>query len=110
MTEPIIYDLSVSGRTGALLPDVDVPTSALPTELMRDDLDLPEVSELQVIRHFVNLSQQNMAIDTTFYPLGSCTMKYNPKINEDVARYAGFSLLHPLTDDEGSQGALAVMY
>ena len=109
MTEPIIYDLSVSGRTGALLPDVDVPTSALPTELMRDDLDLPEVSELQVIRHFVNLSQQNMAIDTTFYPLGSCTMKYNPKINEDVARLPGFANLHPLTDDEGSQGALAVM-
>ncbi len=110
MSESLIYDLSVPGRSGANLPNVDVPLSPLPDELLRDDLDLPQVSELQVIRHFVNLSHQNFSIDGGFYPLGSCTMKYNPKINEDMARLPGFASLHPLTDDEGSQGALAVMY
>jgi glycine dehydrogenase subunit 2 len=110
MTEPLIYELSAPGRIGALLPDVDVPESPLPADLMRDDLDLPEVSELQVVRHFTNLSRLNYSIDTNFYPLGSCTMKYNPKLNEDMARLPGFSYLHPLTDEEGSQGALALMY
>lgn len=108
--EPLIYELSVPGRTGALLPDCDVPESELPADLVRDDLELPEVSELQVVRHFVKLSHLNHAIDTGFYPLGSCTMKYNPKINEDMARLAGFGHLHPLTDEAGSQGALALMY
>ncbi len=108
--EPLIYDLSAAGRTGALLPDCDVPPSELPAELLRDTLRLPEVSELQVIRHFVKLSQLNHAIDKAFYPLGSCTMKYNPKLNEDMARLAGFAQLHPLADTESSQGALALMY
>jgi len=110
MTEPLIYDLSSPGRTGVLLPDLDVPESPLPADLLRDNLDLPEVSELQVIRHYVKLSQLNHGIDTGFYPLGSCTMKYNPKINEDTARLPGFAHLHPLTDEEGAQGALALMY
>jgi len=110
MTEPLIYDLSSPGRKGVLLPDCDVPESELPKDLLRADLDLPEVSELQVIRHFVKLSQLNHAIDKGFYPLGSCTMKYNPKINEDTARLPGFAHLHPLSDTEGSQGALALMY
>ena len=105
-----IYDISVKGRVGVKLPDCDVPTSALPADLLRDELDLPEVSELQVVRHFVNLSSLNHSIDKGFYPLGSCTMKYNPKINEDVARLPGFAHLHPLTDDESAQGALALMY
>jgi glycine dehydrogenase subunit 2 len=108
--EPLIYDLGSPGRKGVLLPECDVPETPLPTNLMRKDLDLPEVSELQVIRHFVKLSQLNYAIDKGFYPLGSCTMKYNPKINEDTARLPGFGHLHPLNDDEGSQGALALMY
>jgi glycine dehydrogenase subunit 2 len=108
--EPVIYKIGADGRKGATLPAPDVPTSELPADLMRAELDLPEVSELQVVRHFVNLSQQNYAIDKGFYPLGSCTMKYNPKINEDTARLPGFAHLHPLTDDEGSQGALALMY
>jgi glycine dehydrogenase subunit 2 len=95
---------------GTTLPAVEVPESELPKDLLRKDLDLPEVSELQVIRHFVNISQLNHAIDKGFYPLGSCTMKYNPKINEDMARLAGFAHLHPLTDEAGSQGALALMY
>jgi glycine dehydrogenase subunit 2 len=110
MTEPLIYDISSPGRRGVLLPDCDVPESPLPADLLRQDLDLPEVSELQVIRHYVNLSTLNHAIDKGFYPLGSCTMKYNPKLNEDTARLPGFAQLHPLTDEAGSQGALALMY
>ncbi|MCC6805576.1 MAG: aminomethyl-transferring glycine dehydrogenase subunit GcvPB [Anaerolineae bacterium] len=105
-----IYDQSVPGRTGATLPDVDVPETALPADLLRDDLDLPEVSELQVIRQFTNLSKLNYSIDGGFYPLGSCTMKYNPKVNEDAARLPGFAALHPLSDEAGSQGALALMH
>jgi glycine dehydrogenase subunit 2 len=108
--EPLIYDLSVPGRMGVNLPDCDVPESELPSDLIRDDLELPEVGELQVVRHFVNLSQLNHSIDTGFYPLGSCTMKYNPKINEDAARLPGFAQLHPLTDEDGAQGALALMW
>ena len=108
--EPLIYEISSSGRVGVNLPDCDVPESALPTDLLRDTLDLPEVSENQAVRHFVRLSQLNHSIDTGFYPLGSCTMKYNPKINEDVARLPGFAHLHPHTDPEGAQGALAMMY
>ncbi len=108
--ESTIYDLSVPGRTGVTPPACDVPETALPTALMRDDLDLPEVGELQVVRHFTNLSHLNHSIDGGFYPLGSCTMKYNPKVNEDAARLPGFAALHPLTDAEGSQGALALMY
>ncbi len=92
------------------MPPCDVPTTALPADLLRDNLDFPEVSELQVVRHFTNLSRLNHSIDGGFYPLGSCTMKYNPKLNEDVARLPGFGALHPLTDEDGSQGALAVMY
>ncbi|MBK8022160.1 MAG: aminomethyl-transferring glycine dehydrogenase subunit GcvPB [Chloroflexi bacterium] len=109
MTETI-YDKSVSGRIGVVMPKVDVPISPLPDDLLRDDLDLPEVSEMQVIRHFTNLSTLNHGIDKGFYPLGSCTMKYNPRINENAARLPGFAHLHPLSDDEGSQGALAVMH
>ncbi|HUN08416.1 MAG TPA: aminomethyl-transferring glycine dehydrogenase subunit GcvPB [Aggregatilineales bacterium] len=108
--EPLIYDLGSPGRVGVLLPALDVPEADLPKDLLRGDLDLPEVSELQVVRHFVKLSQLNFAIDKGFYPLGSCTMKYNPKLNEDTARLLGFAHLHPLTDDEGAQGALALMH
>lgn len=110
MSEPLIYEISVPGRQGVRMPDCDVPETPLPEDLLREDLPLPEVSELQVVRHFVNLSHDNFAIDTGFYPLGSCTMKYNPKVNEDAARLPGFAQLHPLTDEEGAQGALALMH
>lgn len=110
MTEPLIYDLGSPGRMGVNLPDCDVPESDIPVDLVRNDLKLPEVGELQVVQHFTRLSQLNHSIDTGFYPLGSCTMKYNPRLNEDVARYPGLGLLHPHTDDEGAQGALALMY
>ncbi len=111
MTEPLIYELSSPGRTGALLPKLDVPEADLPdADLLRDDVSLPEVSEMQVIRHYVKLSYLNYAIDKGFYPLGSCTMKYNPKVNEDMARLPGLGALHPMADEESAQGALALSY
>ncbi len=110
MTESLIYEKSSPGRRGVTLPECDVPESPLPEHLLRKDLDLPEVGELQVVRHYTRLSQLNFGIDKTFYPLGSCTMKYNPRINEDMARLPGFAQHHPLSDGEGSQGALKLMY
>ena len=110
MAEPLIYDLSVPGRPGVTLPASDVPAAGLPKGLVRQDLPLPELSELDVVRHFVRLSQLNHSIDTAFYPLGSCTMKYNPKVNEDAARLPGFAFSHPLQDPETAQGNLALMY
>jgi glycine dehydrogenase subunit 2 len=110
MSEPLIYDLSSPGRVAVSLPDPDVEEVALPQDLLREDLPLPELSELELVRHFVRISQLNHAIDTGFYPLGSCTMKYNPKINEDMARLPGFAFSHPLQDQELSQGNLILMY
>jgi glycine dehydrogenase subunit 2 len=108
--EPLIYDLGAPGRIGVNLPAPDVPEAPLQPDVLRADLDLPEVSEMDVVRHFVRLSRFNHAIDTGFYPLGSCTMKYNPKLNEDMARLPGFALAHPLQDPSTVQGALALMY
>ena len=110
MPEPTIYDISSPGRKGVAFPDPDVPPAELPADLVRDDLPLPEVSELDVVRHFTHLSNLNYSIDFGFYPLGSCTMKYNPKINEETARYAGFSGTHPLQPIETVQGNLALMF
>jgi glycine dehydrogenase subunit 2 len=99
---------------GATLPKPEVPIEPiddlLPSRFVRSDLPLPEVGELDVVRHFTRLSQKNMCIDTTFYPLGSCTMKYNPKINEEAARLPGFAQIHPLQDESTVQGALQLMY
>jgi glycine dehydrogenase subunit 2 len=109
--EPLIYDLGSEGRKAdTLLSKCDVPESELPADLMRADLDLPEVSEMTVVRHFTKLSTLNYSIDRGMYPLGSCTMKYNPRINEDTARLPGFAHVHPLQDPNTAQGALAVMY
>ena len=110
MLQPLIYDIGSPGRMGVNLPECDVPKVELPAALMREELPLPEVGEVQVVRHFVKLSKLNYSIDQGLYPLGSCTMKYNPKINEDAARLPGFSQLHPLTDESGSQGALFLMH
>jgi glycine dehydrogenase subunit 2 len=110
MTEPTVYEISVAGRSGASLPASDVPAAGLPAGLTRADLPLPELSEMDVVRHFLRLSQMNYAVDKGMYPLGSCTMKYNPKVNEDTARLPGFALSHPLQATEFSQGALALMY
>jgi glycine dehydrogenase subunit 2 len=110
IVEPLIYDLSAAGRIGVDLPEPDVPHYDLPAHLLRSDLRLPEVSQIDVTRHFTRLSRLNMAIDTNMYPLGSCTMKYNPRINEDAARMPGFAAAHPLQDAEISQGCLCLMY
>jgi len=110
MTEPLLFELSSPGRTGCRLPDLDVPESVLPEDLLRDELPLPELSEREIVQHFSRLSQLNFGVDTGFYPLGSCTMKYNPKMHEDVARYAGFIQIHPWQNELTVQGALQLMY
>ena len=109
MIEPTVYDLSSPGRHGPQLPVLDVPVAPLPDGYLRTDLPLPELSELDTVRHFVRLSQRNMGIDTNFYPLGSCTMKYNPKVNEKAASLPGFVELHPLQDAEMTQGAMQLL-
>ncbi len=110
MTEPTIYELSSPGRTGVTFPDPDVPLADLPEGLLRKELPLPELAEADVVRHFVNISKYNYSVDGGFYPLGSCTMKYNPKINEDTARLPGFAFTHPLQPVETVQGNLVLMY
>ncbi len=110
MGEPQLCDISVAGRQGVDFPQPDVPLSPLPEGFIREDLPMPELSELDVIRHYTRLSQLNYSIDTGYYPLGSCTMKYNPKINEETARYTGFAFTHPLQPIETVQGNLALMY
>lgn len=110
MPEKTVYEISAPGRTGVRFPESDVPAAPLPAAFIREDLPLPELSELDVIRHFTNLSKLNYCIDQGFYPLGSCTMKYNPRINEDMARLPGFAFAHPLQPTETIQGSLALMY
>ena len=110
MTELTIYELSQQGRTGVQFPEPDVPISALPETFKREEINLPELSEQDVIRHFTNLSKLNYAIDSGFYPLGSCTMKYNPKINEVVSRLPDFANTHPLQPIVSVQGNLYLMY
>jgi glycine dehydrogenase subunit 2 len=108
---PTLWGLSAPGRTGVRLPECDVPTQPLPPEsMLRDGLALPEVSELDVVRYFTGLSQRNFSVDTNFYPLGSCTMKYNPRVNEQAASLLGFAALHPLQAEESAQGALELMH
>jgi len=112
--DKLIFELSVPGRVGYSLPEPDVPDTdpgrLLPAAHLRArPAQLPEVSEFDVVRHYTRLSRMNYGVDTHFYPLGSCTMKYNPKVNEDMARVPGFARLHPLTPDEAAQGALALM-
>ncbi len=109
MTEPLLCELSVPGRYGIRFPEPDVPLAEMPA-LLRDDLPLPELSEVDVVRHFTRLSKFNYCIDHGIYPLGSCTMKYNPKINEETARLPGFAATHPLQPIETVQGNLLLMY
>ena len=110
MIEPTIFELSRPNRKGVRFPEPDVPLADMPKEFLRENLPLPEVPENEVVRHFTNISQLNHAVDIGFYPLGSCTMKYNPKINEEAARLPGFSQIHPLQPVETVQGALGLMY
>jgi glycine dehydrogenase subunit 2 len=113
--ESIIFEKTQAGRKGYVLPALDVPSvdpsNVLPAASLRKTAAaLPELSELDVIRHYTRLSQLNFSIDTHFYPLGSCTMKYNPKVNELVAGFTGFKALHPLQPDSTVQGFLQVYY
>lgn len=111
----LIFEISKEGRKAYSLPPCDVPEAGLeniiPDEFLRNkEAELPEVSEVDVVRHYTNLSNKNYGVDTGFYPLGSCTMKYNPKINEDAAALGGFNNIHPLQPAETVQGALKLMY
>ncbi|MFF2754344.1 aminomethyl-transferring glycine dehydrogenase subunit GcvPB [Psychrobacillus sp. NPDC058041] len=113
--QPLIFEITKEGRVGYNLPELDVPevdlASLLPQGVLREEeADLPEVSELDIMRHYTALSNRNHGVDTGFYPLGSCTMKYNPKINESVARFPGFANIHPLQDESSVQGAMELMY
>ena len=110
--DKLIFELSKPGRSGYSLPENEFGKAAeMPESLARKSaLKLPEVSEVDVVRHYTNLSQMNFGVDTGFYPLGSCTMKYNPKINEEIAAMPGFLGLHPLQPESTVQGALEVYY
>jgi glycine dehydrogenase subunit 2 len=110
MPEPLVFDLSRAGRDGVALPECDVPETPIPEALRRESLPLPEVAEGDVVRHYLRLSRMNYCVDQGLYPLGSCTMKYNPKVNETAARLPGFSQVHPLQDPATVQGALSLMY
>ena len=108
---PLLMDQSTPGRVGSVLPPLDVPAQELPdASLLREDLQLPEVTEPQVVRYFTLLSQRNFGIDTHFYPLGSCSMKYNPKVNDEIAFLPGMARIHPSQTDDTVQGALAMMH
>jgi glycine cleavage system protein P-like pyridoxal-binding family len=109
-TIPTVYELSAPGRCAVDLPDADVPRARLPEARLRRHCGLPELSQLDVVRHYLALSQRNFGVDMGFYPLGSCTMKYNPKVNEEIARLPGFAESHPLQDAETVQGNLALMF
>ncbi|WP_462412197.1 aminomethyl-transferring glycine dehydrogenase subunit GcvPB [Neobacillus sp. Marseille-QA0830] len=113
--QALIFELSTPGRIGYSLPEMDVPEmdldSLVPEGYLRQaEPLLPEVSELDIMRHYTSLSRRNHGVDSGFYPLGSCTMKYNPKMNENVARFNGFAHIHPLQDESSVQGALELLY
>lgn len=113
--QALIFEISRPGRVAYSLPALDVEEQSvaemLPQGMVRTDAaELPEVSELDLVRHYTALSRRNHGVDSGFYPLGSCTMKYNPKINEDVARYPGLQHIHPYQPEETVQGALQLLY
>jgi glycine dehydrogenase subunit 2 len=98
MDRRLLMERSVAGRRAVTVPEPDVPLTPLPdADMLRDDLQLPEVTEGEVVRYFSLLSQLHFSIDTQYYPLGSCTMKYNPKLNDEMASLPGFSEIHPPT-------------
>ncbi|OGI16676.1 MAG: glycine dehydrogenase (aminomethyl-transferring) [Candidatus Melainabacteria bacterium RIFOXYA12_FULL_32_12] len=114
MTE-ISFEKSIEGRRGVKFPEIGIESknldNYLPKDILRENkVNLPELTELDVMRHFINLSQKNFSVDTVFYPLGSCTMKYNPKINEFTANLDGLVNIHPEQSEDKVQGALQLMY
>ncbi|MBE6082077.1 aminomethyl-transferring glycine dehydrogenase subunit GcvPB [Sporanaerobacter sp. PP17-6a] len=111
----LIFEISRKGRKGYSLPENDVPhlkaDDIIPENLLsKNEINLPEVSEVDIVRHYTQLGNKNYGVDTGFYPLGSCTMKYNPKVNEEVAALSGFTNIHPYENEEKVQGALELMY
>jgi len=107
----LLPDISQPGKIGCRLPEPDVPAAELPPrELLRQELALPEASETELVRYFTSLSRRNYGVDTGFYPLGSCTMKYNPKWHEDIARFPGFQGIHPCQPIDTVPGVLQLMY
>jgi glycine dehydrogenase subunit 2 len=113
--EPLIFEQGGEGRKGYSLPRWDVgkaeAKNLISSHLLREDLEgFPQLSEIDVVRHFTRLSQWNYGVDSGFYPLGSCTMKYNPKVNEEIAKMSGFANLHPYAPEDLIQGALRLMY
>ncbi|NPA13599.1 MAG: glycine dehydrogenase subunit 2 [Aquificae bacterium] len=112
--EKLLFEISREGKKAIAFPPCDVeeisPQEVIEKDYLREDLELIEVSQLDVVRHFTRLSQLNFSIDTNFYPLGSCTMKYNPRVNENVASLEGFTELHPFQDEETVQGILEAAY
>ncbi len=110
----LLFEISKPGRSAVQVPASDVPTvnlgEAIGAKYLRGDLDLPEVAQIDLVRHYTNLSRRNFGVDLGFYPLGSCTMKYNPKINENIAALPGFTDLHPLAPEAFAQGSLELMY
>ena len=108
--EPLLWEKGGKGRRGMCVPASDVPAAELPAALCRGELDFPELSEVDVVRHYTRLSQWNFGVDSGMYPLGSCTMKYNPKINEKAAATPALAAAHPMLPDELVQGSLQVMH
>jgi glycine dehydrogenase subunit 2 len=106
----LLFDMGEPGRGSDFVAPAGKPSDHIDASLLRADLPLPDLAEFEVTRHFVALSHRNFSVDTNFYPLGSCTMKYNPKLNEAVAAFTGFADLHPLAPDVTSQGALELMW
>jgi len=111
----LVFERSRPGRRGCYLPGLDItilrPEEVIPSKYLRNQLaELPEVDELTLVRHYTDLSKKNTGVDDSFYPLGSCTMKYNPKINETLAGLAGFNHLHPYQDEQTAQGVLEMLY
>ncbi|MFX1303735.1 MAG: aminomethyl-transferring glycine dehydrogenase subunit GcvPB [Promethearchaeota archaeon] len=110
--EPLIFEKETESEQGNFVPQMDVDAidlnEIIPKNLLRKDLTIPNIPEVELVRHFINLSNQNYGIDTGIYPLGSCTMKYNPKINEDVVRLQSFSQIHPLQEE--NEGSLELIY
>ncbi len=110
----LIFEISKSGRAAADIPQSDVPEknidAIIDARYLREDLDLPEVAEIDLVRHYTNLSRRNFGVDLGFYPLGSCTMKYNPKINETLAAFPEFTGLHPYAPESFAQGNLQLMF
>src|SRR5947208_7517972 len=107
----LLFEKSQSGRRAGRIPRRELPVPEVPESLRRAEPPrLPEVAEFELVRHFTELSTRNFGVDTGFYPLGSCTMKYNPRINERLAALPGFARLHPLQEEDGAQGALELMW